>query len=160
MKRSGVTNVTGESHMPSDLAKRGSTYYFRRAVPELLRPYFVTASGAPRAEFMESLGVKDLARAKELARLRGVEVDAMFGEARAKLKAGVPTAAVVRARDATARVRTELFGEQAVIPRPSAPRNVFGIENFKPVGECVVVGEDHQVLAGPPGGRRDQAIGF
>lgn len=75
--------------MPSDLAKRGSTYYFRRAVPEPLRPYFLTASGAPRTEFMESLGVKDLAEAKERARLRGVEVDALFREARAKLKRGV-----------------------------------------------------------------------
>lgn len=75
--------------MPSDLAKRGATYYFRRAVPEPLRPYFLTASGAPRTEFMESLGVKELAEAKERARLRGVEVDALFREARAKLKAGV-----------------------------------------------------------------------
>lgn len=98
MKRSGVTNVTGEPPMPSDLAKRGSTYYFRRAVPESLRPYFLTARGAPRTEFMESLGTKDLATAKERARLRGVEVDALLRDARAKQKAGSPVAAIVRSR--------------------------------------------------------------
>lgn len=80
--------------MPSDLAKRGATYYFRRAVPEPLRPYFLTASGAPRTEFMESLGVKVLAQAKERARLRGVEVDALFREARDKLRQGIKPAAV------------------------------------------------------------------
>lgn len=75
--------------MPSRLPKRGSTYYFRRVVPEALRPYFLTASGKPRTEFMESLGTKDFARAKELDRLRGVEVDQLFREARAKLRQGV-----------------------------------------------------------------------
>ncbi len=85
--------------MPSDLAKRGATYYFRRAVPEPLRPYFLTASGAPRTEFMESLGTKDYAQAKERARLRGVEVDALLREARAKLKVGVkPEGAPVAAK--------------------------------------------------------------
>jgi hypothetical protein len=38
---------------------------------------------------MESLGVKELAEAKERARLRGVEIDVLLREARAKLKAGV-----------------------------------------------------------------------
>lgn len=75
--------------MPSRLPKRGSTYYFRRVVPEALRPYFLTANGKPRTEFMESLGTKDFARAKELDRLRGVEVDQLFHEARAKLRQGV-----------------------------------------------------------------------
>jgi hypothetical protein len=29
----------------------GSTYYFRRIVPAELRPYLLTATGKPRAEF-------------------------------------------------------------------------------------------------------------
>lgn len=75
--------------MPARLPKRGSTYYFRRAVPDALRPYFLTTTGKPRTEFMESLGTKDFAKAKELDRLRGVEVDQLFREAKDKLQQGV-----------------------------------------------------------------------
>lgn len=41
--------------MPARLPKVGSTYYFRRAVPPKLRPYFLTERGQHRAEFMLSL---------------------------------------------------------------------------------------------------------
>lgn len=75
--------------MPSDLAKRGSVYYFRRAIPERLRPYFLTSKGKPSREWMESLNEKDFAKAKVLARRRGVEVDALTAEAEAKLRQGV-----------------------------------------------------------------------
>lgn len=46
------------------LAKRGSTYYHRRPVPDELQPFILTNKGKPRTEFMESLRTKDLAEAK------------------------------------------------------------------------------------------------
>ena len=107
MSRPVVTNVTGEPPMPSRLPKRGSTYYFRRVVPEVLRPYFLTASGKPRTEFMESLGTKNFEQAKELDRLRGVEIDALFREARAKLLAGAPVEATARAKAVAARAKLD-----------------------------------------------------
>ena len=93
--------------MPSRLPKRGSTYYFRRVVPEVLRAYFLTASGKPRTEFMESLGTKNFEEAKELDRLRGVEIDALFREARAKLLAGAPVEATARAKAVAARAKLD-----------------------------------------------------
>lgn len=47
---------------------------------------------------MESLGTKDLAEAKERANARSVEVDLLFREARAKLRAGEPSASAEKAR--------------------------------------------------------------
>ena len=73
--------------MPTHLAKLGSVYYFRRIVPAHLRPFFLTARGKPRVEFMESLGTKDRREGEEKARLRGVEVDRLFRLAEAKLAA-------------------------------------------------------------------------
>jgi integrase len=75
--------------MPTHLAKVGSTYRYRRGVPEELRPYFLTATGKPRTEFMESLGTKDRRTAEERMRLRDVEVDQLFREARTKLAKGI-----------------------------------------------------------------------
>jgi len=73
--------------MPTHLTKIGATYYFRRIVPEHLRPFFLTRSGKPRAEFMQSLGTKDRRQGEEAARLRGVEVDQLFRQAEAQLAA-------------------------------------------------------------------------
>lgn len=63
MTRSAVTSGTDGTH-PMYLAKRGATYYFRRAVPDELQPFLRTANGKARTEFMESLRTKDLAEAK------------------------------------------------------------------------------------------------
>lgn len=59
MKRLGVTFVTGDSPLSTYLERRGAKYYFRRVVPLELRPYFRTATGKPRAEFMFSLNTSD-----------------------------------------------------------------------------------------------------
>lgn len=65
----------------------GSTYYFRRVVPSELRPYLLTATGKPRAEFKLSLGTKDRDTAKRLLPDLVQKTDLMFDEARAKLAA-------------------------------------------------------------------------
>lgn len=65
------------------LAKRGSTYYFRRAIPAELRPAFDGQS-----EFMRSLRVKDRERAKRLIPALAEESDRELDEARAKLQLG------------------------------------------------------------------------
>ena len=75
--------------MPARLPQVGSTYYFRRAVPLELRPYFLTERGKPRTEFMVSLGVKDLATAKDRWLVEAVRVATLLNEARAKLNARV-----------------------------------------------------------------------
>jgi len=71
------------------LAKRGGTYYFRRVIPEALRPYFVTTTGRPRKEFMLSLGTKDLKEAKRLAERLAVKVSSVIAEAERKQAAGI-----------------------------------------------------------------------
>jgi integrase len=73
--------------MPTHLTKIGATYYFRRIVPEHLRPLFLTRTGKPRVEFMESLGTKDRREGEEAARFRAVQVDQLFREAEARLAA-------------------------------------------------------------------------
>ena len=45
--------------MPAHLTKVGAAYYFRPVAPEHLQPFFRTRTGKSRAEFMESLGVKE-----------------------------------------------------------------------------------------------------
>ena len=62
--------------MCSYLAKRGSTYYFRRAIPAELQ----TALG--RAECMVSLGTKDRSEAKRLVAIRSQQFDREMDEAR------------------------------------------------------------------------------
>lgn len=44
----------------------GSTYYFRRVVPDDLRPYIRTRTGKPRSEWKISLRTKDRTQAKRL----------------------------------------------------------------------------------------------
>jgi integrase len=58
------------------LAKRGATYYFRRAIPVELRPAF-----GGRAEFMVSLRTKDRAEAKLRIPAHTVETDKMLAKA-------------------------------------------------------------------------------
>lgn len=65
------------------LAQRGSTYYFRRAIPAELRP----ALGG-RAEFMLSLRTKDRAEAKRRVPAHTIATDAELDRARAALGNG------------------------------------------------------------------------
>lgn len=66
------------------LAKRGSTYYFRRAIPAELRPAF-----GGRAEFMLSLRSKDRAAAKLRIPAHTAETDKLLADA-ARSLAGKP----------------------------------------------------------------------
>lgn len=75
------------------LDKVGSTYYFRRVVPAELRPYLLTATGKPRAEFKLSLGTKDREAAKRRLPEFIDHTNALLDEARAKLTADTPTEA-------------------------------------------------------------------
>lgn len=76
------------------LDKVGSTYYFRRIVPEELRPYLLTSSGKPRAEFKLSLGTKDREDAKALLPDFVQRTNILFDEARAKLAESAPSESV------------------------------------------------------------------
>ena len=60
----------------SYLAKRGSVYYFRRVVPDDLRPILA------KAEIMKSLRTKDREEAKRLIPAEIIQSDALFAEAR------------------------------------------------------------------------------
>ena len=66
------------------LAKRGSTYYFRQAIPVELQPAF-----GGRAEFMLSLRSKDQAEAKLRILAHTVETDKLLADATRSL-AGKP----------------------------------------------------------------------
>jgi len=66
----GVTSGADGASMPTYLAKRGSTYYFRRVVPDELR------SVVGKTEFVWSLRTKDLATAKRLLHQDAVKTDA------------------------------------------------------------------------------------
>ena len=96
-RRSGVTDVTGEPVVPARLPQVRSTYYFRRAVPDELRPYFLAERGKPRTEFMISLDENDLGPAKDKWRAKAVEVAGWINEARDKLARGIPPDHVVLA---------------------------------------------------------------
>jgi integrase len=61
------------------LSKRGSTYYFRRAIPAELRPFL-----DDRSEWMVSLGVKDRAQAKQLIPAHHARTDTLINEASAR----------------------------------------------------------------------------
>ncbi len=77
--------------MPTYLAKRGATYYFRRVIPDGLRPAF-----GGKTEIMKSLRTKDRVEASRLCRLEAVKSDGLFdlaGKASATLDAAPPEAA-------------------------------------------------------------------
>lgn len=87
------------------LAKRGSTYYFRRAVPLELR---VAMEG--RAEFMLSLGTKDRDEAKRRIPAQTLRTDALLADAAAKLAAAPPETATEN--------RERVLGSRHVPPPP------------------------------------------
>ena len=71
------------------LTKRGSKYYFRRAIPEELRPAFDGAT-----EFTFSLWTKDKEEAKRKRSLEALRTDGLLDQARARLGlATTPTTA-------------------------------------------------------------------
>jgi integrase len=70
------------------LNKTGSTYYFRRPVPDDLMGQFKTERGNPRSEWKRSLGTKDREIAKRLLRPHEIETDHLIVEARCELSNG------------------------------------------------------------------------
>lgn len=93
------------------LAKRGSTYYFRRAIPVELRPAF-----GGRAEFMLSLRSKDRAEAKLRIPAHTVETDKLLADATQSLAgkpAPKPKAPPSPAQTERERTRWEAEQEQA-----------------------------------------------
>ena len=80
------------------LDKVGATYYFRRVVPDDVRPYFLTASGAPRTDWKFSLGTKERPIAVERCNLMAVEYDALIRDVRTKRAKGIPPDHVVSTR--------------------------------------------------------------
>ncbi len=68
------------------LAKRGSTYYFRRPIPKELRPIF-----HPKTEWMISLRTKERETAKSRIPPHWEATDKLAAEAREKLKAMMTT---------------------------------------------------------------------
>lgn len=71
--------------MCTHLNKTGSTYYFRRPVPDDLIGYFLTMRGNPRTEWKRSLRTKDREEAKRLLRPHVSETDQLIDEARQAL---------------------------------------------------------------------------
>ena len=72
--------------MCNHLNKTGSTYYFRRSVPNDLLGHFRTERDNPRTEWKRSLGTKDREEAKRLLRPHETETDALIDDARETLK--------------------------------------------------------------------------
>lgn len=67
------------------LLKRGSTYYFRRAVPYDLIGQFTNKNGKALTEWIVSLGVKDRSQAKSLIPARAIATDKLISKVRAQL---------------------------------------------------------------------------
>lgn len=102
------------------LDKVGSTYYFRRAVPDGVRPFIRTASGAARTEWKFSLHTKDRDTAKRLVPSHTLATDAQIDAARAQAQSAqqapqaVPQALSPRAEAmAAATWEARLESEQA-----------------------------------------------
>lgn len=69
--------------MCTHLQKRGSVYYFRRVIPVELQPLF-----DGKKQWMHSLGTKELAEGKRLARLAGTDTDGLIALAQQRIAAG------------------------------------------------------------------------
>jgi hypothetical protein len=72
--------------MCTHLNKTGSTYYFRRPIPDDLLGYFTTATGKARIEWKFSLRTKDREQAKRLLRPHVEETDKLIDDARLALR--------------------------------------------------------------------------
>lgn len=93
------------------LNKTGSTYYFRRPVPDDLLGQFKTERGNPRTEWKRSLGTKDREVAKRLLRPHEIETDRLIDEAKDARRVAAPLSLVELA--ASARQREERAAEAA-----------------------------------------------
>lgn len=91
--------------MPTYLTKRGATYYFRRPVPEDLRPII------GKTELTFSLRTKDRAEAGKRCRIEAVESDKIFAAARAKIASG---AAVPDKADDAEPVDVQVYASRAL----------------------------------------------
>jgi integrase len=92
LKQAGVTSDKGETPMSQYLERVGSTYYFRRVVPQDLQQFFRTKTGRSRIEFKVSLGTKDRREGERRSRLKALETDRLFDAAREALAQQAQTA--------------------------------------------------------------------
>jgi len=124
------------------LAKRGATYYFRRAIPAELRPAF-----GGRAEFMLSLRSKDRAEAKRRIPAHTVETDKLLADA-ARSLAAKPAAAPMPLRSAAQierdRKRWEADQLQAELVADDLFASDMEIEALEPVMDALAAGIDPQ----------------
>lgn len=88
--------------MCTNLAKRGATYYFRRAIPAELRPAF-----DGKAELMVSLRTKDRETAKRLIPARRIESDRLLDAARRMYRENRPERAASAQSDRAGYVEAE-----------------------------------------------------
>lgn len=103
--------------------KVGATYYFRRVVPDHLRPYFRTESGKPRTEFKISLKTKDRREANRLCELKAVETSALIDLAQRKFDARIPPSFTTTAqRDAQEWAEQERFELQELADQEASQR--------------------------------------
>jgi len=120
------------------LAKRGATYYFRRAIPAELRPAF-----GGRAEFMVSLRSKDRAEAKRRIPAHTVETDKLLADA-ARSLAAKPAAAPMPPRSAAQiereRTRWEADQLQAELVADDLFASDMEIEALSPVMDALAQG--------------------
>lgn len=94
------------------LNKTGSTYYFRRSVPNDLLGHFVTERGNSRTEWKYTLYAKDREEAKRLLRQHVTETDTLIDDARAAIK-DAPVILTAREREEQA-AKAALVAESAV----------------------------------------------
>lgn len=87
----GVTSGADEAPMPTYLTKRGATYYFRRVIPEELRPLF-----GDKLELTFSLRTKDRQEAAKRCRLEAVRSDDLFEQALSRAALATPPQPSVR----------------------------------------------------------------
>jgi len=87
----------------------GSTYYFRRVVPQELQPFIRTAAGKPRTEFKVSLRTKDRETAKRLLPDHVKQSDKAFDAARAGMRKAAPSGAAAAPVDPFAGMTLEQF---------------------------------------------------
>lgn len=123
--------------MATYLTKVGATYYYRRPVPPSLQRFFLTRTGKPKTEWMESLRTKDRRAAERALHRRNVEVDELIRQAELALDASrADPAARLRAqaeRDAfleQQQIEQEMFlevaeEEEAMLGREATRRAII-----------------------------------
>ena len=114
--------------MCTHLDKTGSTYYFRRTVPDDLRGHFTTATGKPRTEWKFSLRTKDREEAKRRLRPFVADTDRFIDEARAHLANRTEAASVdpvaERLAQEAAEMAAQLAAEKAARQEARAPERL------------------------------------